>query len=362
MPARLARALRVPAALLLCALIASCGGNASTSPGSGPPARTYRMGFSGVPPKADFAVAVQSINMWMTRSDAALILFEPPWDSLLAGRSPDSLVMVDPLQLANYYRAHGLPLYVNIDPTNGLSRAEDAAPLVAAGRSLTEPAIRQLYRDYVVAIDTLLHPDYLGLASETNLVRWAAPAGLYQALKLNAAEAAVAVRAVDANVKFFNSVQVETAYGRLQGTNTYEGIATDRADFPFAQGLGLSSYPYFVWAAPESLPLDYYSRLMTGTPIPMFVIEGGWTSQSFGGVTSSTAAQRRYLVRHSQILDQAAANAWFQITFTDLDLTGFPPATATSLAPFAYNGLVDANLAAKPALTAWDSTFARPRR
>lgn len=350
------------AACALAALLASCGGKASTAPGPAPASRAYRMGFSGIPPKADLAIAVQAIQMWTPRSDAALLLYEPPWDSLLAGVRPDTLVMRDPFVLASYYRALGLPLYVNIDPTNGLNRAEDAAPLVAAGRSLTDPAIRQLYRDYVVALDTLIRPNYLGLASETNLVRAAAPGAIYQALKLNAAEAATAVRAVDANVQLFNSVQVETAYGRLQGTNVYEGIDTDRADFPFAQAIGLSSYPYFVWAAPESLPLDYYARLMTGPALPMFVIEGGWTSQSFGAVTSSPAAQRRYLVRHAQILDRATANAWFQITFTDLDLAGLPPATAASLTPFAYNGLVDKDLLPKPALTVWDSVFARPRR
>jgi hypothetical protein len=49
---------------------------------------------------------------------------------------------------------------------------------------------------------------------------------------------------------------------------------------------------------------------------------------------------------------------WFQITFTDLDSTLFPPG---SILPFfAKNGLVDETLAPKPSLGAWDATYARP--
>ena len=71
--------------------------------------------------------------------------------------------------------------------------------------------------------------------------------------------------------------------------------------------------------------------------------------------------QRRYFPRHAQIQDQAGTVAWFQITFTDLDEAayGAPPGQLT---PFSHLGLVDVNLAAKPALSAWDAIFARPRR
>ncbi|MBK7258755.1 MAG: hypothetical protein IPI01_13355 [Ignavibacteriae bacterium] len=39
-------------------------------------------------------------------------------------------------------------------------------------------------------------------------------------------------------------------------------VATDFADFPFIDELGLSSYPYLSgFTAPEQIPPDYYSRL-----------------------------------------------------------------------------------------------------
>ena len=324
--------------------------------------RTFRMGFSGIPSRPDFAQAVLAIQTWIPRADQALVLNEPPWDSLLAGVPAESLIRRDQLPLVQYYKSHGLRIVVSIDPTNGLNRSSDSDPLVNAGRSLAEPAIRQLYRDYVVAADTLLRPDAISVASETNLIRVAAPAPLYDAVVQNAADAAAAIRAVDATVTIFTTVQVETAWGRLGGVGTYEGIDQDRADFPFIQMLGLSSYPYLAgFAEPESIPVNYYRRLVESAPIPMMVIEGGWSSASLDStILSSPEEQRRYILRQAEILDAAAAVGVFQITFTDLDPAFFPPGTILPF--FASLGLVDADLNPKPALSAWDTVFARPLR
>jgi hypothetical protein len=326
-------------------------------------ARTYRMGFSWFPPRPDLNLALAVINYWSVRADAGLIAVSPPWDSLLAGRPPDALVRNNELGLANYFRARGLRVIVSVDPTNGLDRSAEAPALVAAGRSLGEPAVQQLYRGYVTAMDTLIHPDYLGVASETNLVRAIAPASVYNAVVSAAGLAATSVAAHDTNVKIYTTVQVETAWGRLAGpAGPYVGIAQDLADFGFDRALGLSSYPYLGgFTDPDSIPLDYYTRLQLGnaTQLPMLVIEGGWPSDTVG-VASTPQMQARYIARHAMIQDQAGTVAWFQITFTDLDEAayGFPPGQLT---PFSHLGLVDVNLAPKPALPAWDAVFARPR-
>jgi hypothetical protein len=346
-------------ALALGLLAAGCGGH--HSPAAPRATRTYFMGFSGTPPRADLAVLLQAIDLWSTRADAALMLNEPPWAELLRGVPADSLVRRDQLGLAAYYRGKGHRLFVSIDPTDGLDRSRDADSLVAAGRSLAEPGVRALYRDYCVAVDTLLRPDWLGVASETNLVRLAAPAPLYAGVVAAAGEAAAAVRARDPDVRLFATVQVEVAWGRLPAGGAYAGVAQDRADFPFAQGLGLSSYPYFGWGDPDSLPLDYYTRLVAGAPLPLLVVEGGWSSATFPGVTSTPATQARYIRRHAALLDAARATAWFQITFTDLDLASYPPATATALLPFAFNGLVTSALGTKPALAEWDAAHRREK-
>jgi hypothetical protein len=348
------------AILVLATLLAGCGGKSSTAPGL--PPRTFMMGFSGNPPRPDINVLIQAIQMWSKRADAALILNEPPWDSLLAGVRPDSMIVHNQLQLANFYRGLGLRVIVSIDPGNGLDRSTDSAELLAAGRSMTEPAIQHLYRQYVTAMDSIIHPDYLGVASETNLIRAASPAPLYHAIVLAADSAAYDVRARGSAVPLFTTVQVDMAWGRLLPPGTWVGIDQDRADFAFDQVLGLSSYPYLAgFTDPDSLPSDYYSRLDQGSPIPMMVIEGGWTSLSFNSISSTPDKQRRYIRRQMTLLDNAAAIGVFQITFTDIDLASVPPPNNVNLIPFAYTGLVDANLVAKPALSEWDAAFKRPR-
>ena len=319
------------------------------------------MGFSAIPPRIDQALVIQAIDVWSRRADAAIISMEPPWAELLAGTDPATLVRVVQLPLANYYRSKGHELWIYLDPANGLNRAGESDPLVAAGRSLTEPAVQMLYRRYAVEMDRQLRPAHMGLALETNLIRGSSSPALYAAVRRVANDAAGDVRAVDASVKLSVSVQVDWAWGYV-ANGVFQGVATDFADFPFIQELGLSSYPYLAGVqAPEDLPLDYYSRLVEGRSVPVMVTEGGWTSSSLGAVVSSPDVQRRYIVRQMDVLDRARAIGVFQLTFTDLDLAALSLPSGSILPLFAYNGLVDASLQPKPALAAWDEAFARSR-
>jgi hypothetical protein len=187
------------------------------------------------------------------------------------------------------------------------------------------------------------------------------PPSLYDAIRQAANDVAAEVHARDTVVKLSVSVQVDYAWGMNGGT--YQGIATDFNDFPFITELGLSSYPYLAgFAAPEAVPLNYYSRLIEGRSIPVMVTEGGWSLASLDSLISSPDEQRRYIVRQAQLLDSVRAIAVFQLTFTDLDLAANPPPPGSILPLFAHLGLVDINLYPKAALSAWDATFARPRQ
>jgi hypothetical protein len=338
------------------ALLAACGGGDGrvvTNPAL--PSRTYAMGFSAVPPRIDAALVPRVVDLFSRRADVGLVLQEPPWAELLAGGDPDSLVRANPLGIADYFRGRGLRVVASLDPADGLDRSRDSPALVAAGRRLAEPEVLDAYRRYVGAFVRLVRPDALTLASETNLIRVVAPASVYAGVVAAANLAATEARQRDPALPLMITVQVDVANGRLPG-GVGSGIAQDRADFPFLQALGLSSYPYLAgFNDPEELPLDYYSRLVADAPLPLYVIEGGWTSSGeYGG---SPDEQRRYIERHARLLDTARAVTWFQITFTDLDVAGWP----AGVAPFVALGLVDGNLQPKPALAPWDAIFARPR-
>jgi len=319
------------------------------------------MGFSNLPPSPDQAVAIATLNLWARRADAAIMHVAVPWAAMLADTTAATKVRAEMLPLANFYRAHHDALVVTVDVTDGLNRSVEAPELVALGRSITDTAVQRLYREFVSAVDTILHPAYLGLAAETNLIRYAAPAPVYDAVVTMANAAAADQRALGTTAALYVSVQVETAWGRLQGTNVYAGVDEDRADFPFLDALGLSSYPYLGgFADPDQVPLDYYARLDAGQPIPVLVVEGGWASQSAGSFVTSPATQARWIHHQAELLDSARAVAVFQLSFADLALSLFPPQPPGSILPlFATLGLVDTMLTPKPSLAAWDSIFTR---
>lgn len=351
---------RIVGYVIVAALALGCGD------GSGPglPPRTYLMGFSAIPPRFDSSTAnlIAAINKWVPHADAAIMHVSPPWAAMLAGASPDSAVQIVELPLAQYYRAKGLRVVFTVDATDGLNRAAEAPELVAAGRSITDTAVQRLYRQWVYAVASRIQPDYLGLAAETNLIRALAPDSVYQAVRVMANAVAAQIHAASLPSKLYVSVQVETAWGRLPA-GPYVGIAQDLIDFPFVAAIGLSSYPYLGgFAEPESLPLDYYSRIAQGTTLPVLVVEGGWASVSLDTIVSSPAEQARFIGRQEQLLDSAKARGVFQLTFYDLDLSANPPPPGSILPLFTHLGLADSAMHAKPALAVWDSTLRRPYR
>lgn len=347
---------------LPCALAVglACGGDSN---GPGGATRSFLMGFSAIPPTADTTLLLQTLALSNQHADAGLIQLSIPWTVLLADTAAATEVRLARLPLVDYYRGNGRKIVVALDVTDGLNRSAEDPQLVAAGRSIADTMVQRLYREYVAAVDSILHPDYMSLAAETNLIRLQAPDSVYQAM-VTMVNAAAAERALaGSTTQLLVSVQVDVAWTGLSGQGPFQGVAQDRIDFPFIDALGLSSYPYLDgFSDPDSIPLDYYSRLVEGAPLPVLVLEGGWSSESFGLVSSTPALQAAYIGRQARLLDAAGGVGLFQITFTDLQLSAFPPALATGLAPFAYNGLVDTVLGPKPALASWDSVLARDYR
>lgn len=354
-------------ALVAFALAApGCSKSPSAPPAAGP-TRTWVMGFGPIPPEPTIGSVLATIDMAALRSDAAIQHASIQWDSLLAGMPADTIVRRVEYPLMVYMRGtkHRKLVY-EVDLTNGLNRAAEDPKLVALGRSLSEPAVQAAACAWIAAVDTILHPDWLGIASETNLVRAAASPALYSALRAtanSAAESLAALHARQPGLKrpvLYTSVQVEVAWGRL-GPNSYQGIATDLADFPFTQAVGLSSYPYLGgFANPEDVPADYYSRIANDAMKPVIQVEGGWASASYASYSTSAAKQARYIRRNAELLDAARAAGWLSLEFADLAIALWPPPVDPSLRYFSSIGVADSALTPKPALGAWDSLYARP--
>jgi hypothetical protein len=323
------------------------------------------MGFANSAPRFDdFNLVLQSLNLWTTRADAAIVNTEVPWDSLYAGVPVVDYVVRHYSGLVSFYRSKQFKLWVYVDPQNGLDRAADAEALQLLGKSIADPDAQATYRRFVIVMDSVLKPDHLGLALETNLIRLAASSANYQGVKQAANDVAAELKAKGTTARLSVSVQVDVAWGN--GTGVYNGIDQDFADFPFLEELGLSSYPYFGIDDPAQLPENYYSRLIEGTTLPVFVSEGGWTSGSVStpaiSFTSTPQLQEQYIRRQRVMLDAVKAIAWFQLTFADIDIASLPPPVPDNLGYFIYLGMVDTHLQPKPALSVWDETFALPQK
>ena len=344
--------------VLACALV-GCGGTAGPPDAAG--VREYRMGFSPFAPRLTIEDILTTVDLWTERGDAGIIHMDVPWVALLDGADAGQVATAEWLPMVELYRDRDLLVVITVDATNGLARDREAEALVERGRSITEPEIQALYRAWARAVAGVLRPDYLGLAAETNLVRLAAPAAVYDALPVMTAAAASEVRAMADPPALYVSVQVETAWGRLTGANTYEGIADDLGDFPFVDALGLSSYPYLGgFEEPGDLPDDYYARIADQADLPVLVVEGGWPSVGAAGFEATPGEQADYLRRQADLLDAADALAVFQLTFTDLDLDAWPEEVPDILHVFASLGLVTDDYQPKPALPVWDSLHALP--
>ncbi len=320
------------------------------------------MGFSAFPPRPNEADFLRAIDRWITRADAAILHESVPWAALLSGTTAETAVRALHQNLVQGYRGRGLEVVFTIDVTNGVDRTSEDPALVALGRSITEPAVQQVYRAYALAVATVLQPSYLGLAAETNLIRLAAPRPVYDAVVAMTNAAARDLSAAGQRVPLYVSAQVEVAWGRFPGGGAFVGIDTDLRDFPFVGAIGLSSYPYLGgFPEPEQVPLDYYAR-PNSSRLPLLVVEGGWTSANVGGIQSSPDEQARWIRRQFELVTQADARYLFQLLFADLDLAAFGRVADPQLVPFATLGLVTTELVAQPALAEWDTAFARPRR
>jgi len=323
--------------------------------------RNYHMGFQNSAPRIDnLDLIIQSLNLWTESADAAMITTEVPWQELLNGMSADEYVITHYEELVTYYRNKNFRLWIYIDPQNGLDRTADALELQAVNKSIADTDMQLLYQEFTLAMVAHLHPDHLGLALETNLIREAASPAIYTGVKKAANSTATAIKNKYPSLPLSISVQADFAWGKLGG-GSYRGIDQDFIDFPFLQELGLSSYPYFDFTRPGDIPINYYSRLIEGKAIPVFVSEGGWPSATITTadrtILSTPETQRDYIIRHSELLDEVNAIAVFQLLFTDLDVAHLPADVPENITYFTSIGLVDINLQPKAAFSAWNDLF-----
>ena len=173
MRSRVRRSACVAALALMLAAACGCARKSPTAPSAA--VRGWVMGFSAVPPVLDPAVVLRTLDLWGrcapmprsrtrtcrgTRCSPACVPIR--WRCARRSRSRSTTGR-------GTWRTRRNRSHERHRPRRRGRRAR------ARGRSLAEPEIRGLLDRWAAAVDSVLAPDWLGLASETNLVRAAAP-------------------------------------------------------------------------------------------------------------------------------------------------------------------------------------------
>ncbi|MFQ5723318.1 MAG: hypothetical protein ACE5G6_02410 [Terriglobia bacterium] len=361
-----------PAALLLIlqlTLLGACGG-AQQPPeppptAAVPPPRSFAMGWAPTPSQPTPDSVIATAQAMAPVSEFAILQQPVPWARLFAGESLSNL-LDEQLQLVDFLRSLGLEIVWLVDPLDGLDRTREPPELVAAGRSLLEAQIRSLHEQWVLEIARRVQPAYLGLASEINSLGARGSPQLYAEIVDLVNTLTPQIHLINPQIQVFVSFQVDEAWQLPPLPPSPVDHFSLIADFNI-DALGLSSYPVFFFDTPADIPDDYFARFAEATPLPLILVEGGWSSRGglpFRPASTTPQEQANFFDRFEQLLDGVQAELWVMLFFSDIDVAafGFPPEREAVVSNFAFMGIVDLNLIPKPAFDVWERIFSRPHQ
>jgi len=189
-------------------------------------------------------------------------------------------------------RVYGLNLVITLNFATianaggaGLEYLIDAPPGVPA--DLSDPQFIDLWVAEAEAIAREFKPECLSLGNEVNDYFYSHPDdfGAY----LNMLDRAyAAINGVSQSTK----VMVVLSYNHMVENDQFWMLAplSNRSDL-----IGLTTYPWKQFSAPEEIPDDYYLRIMNFTGQKLAFTEIGWTSSQESG--SSEKEQAEFLVQ-----------------------------------------------------------------
>ncbi|MFQ5664704.1 MAG: hypothetical protein ACE5HL_12845 [Terriglobia bacterium] len=333
-------------------------------PSPPPPPRSFAMGWAPTPSVPTPQSVIDTAQAMAPVSEFAILQQPVPWARLFAGESMSSL-LDEQAELVDFLRSLGLGIVWLVDPLDGLDRTREPPELVAAGRTLLELQIRSLHEQWVLEIVRRFQPAYLGLASEINSLGARGSPQLYAEIVDLVNTLTPQIHLINPQSRVFVSFQVDEAWQA-----SFQSLPVDHfsliGDFS-VDALGLSSYPVFFFDTPADIPDDYFSRFAQATPLPLILVEGGWSSRgglSFRPSETSPQDQAAFFSRYEQLLDGVQADLWVMLFFADIDVGAFglPAEREAVLSNFAFMGIVDQTLTPKLSFEVWERIFSRPHQ
>lgn len=332
--------------------------------------RPFLMGFTPWPADLSVEGIQTSLNFAQAHGDIVSIMMISglPWPEALDGREFSADVQ---RQLA-FRSSPGHKLFVSISPLNsgrdGMAPywgEHDNMPLPPrwASLSFNDPKVKKAYLAFCMRVIHRMHPDFLAIGVEDNVLLSKNPAQWPALMKLNR-ETYLALKRMYPQLPVFFTTDV----------GHYLKFAAEAKDKDQVKEVGemmrcsdifaMSFYPYlnleFDSAAKPGF-LDFARKFHK----PIAVSESGMTSRdvtlkSFNVTLKGSEGQQRQFTDF--LLDTASRDRYqFVINFATTDfeklITKLPTGAGELALIWAYTGMQTSSLSPKPAQEVWDRFF-----
>jgi hypothetical protein len=215
----------------------------------------------------------------------------------------------------------------------------------------SNPTTRARYKDVVVGLVTKLAPAYLFLGNEVNTWFLAHPTDWANWLS-ELDDVAKAARAASPSTKVGTVYQ----YDHLRGGGAKNGW-TDAPQWQLVADvvgkvdvLGITTYPYFDYDTPSTVPDDHYAELRSRWAGELAITETAWRASPSAPYAGSVADQAAWPTRMHQLFGPRLRYAtWLLLNDAD---------PSVDLGPFAATGLRDSAGVPRQADAAWRALVA----
>jgi hypothetical protein len=347
-----------------------------------PPSRPFRMGTTPLPPVWSSFGQDVAYSYLQVEADAVSHTLQHgvPWPEALHGSDwrtyPSSVLQTwGDIVTNDMLFVPGHARYVSIQP---ISSAYDglaeywgtdqlqALPAPWNTKPFDDPDVETAFLNYAIATVEFLHPTYLGISVEANILLARRP-DLWSAYKTLNQYVYTRLKARYPDLVVFTGVQYEHMLGLLydsrllavEAADSYPTVLVDEVKdlMKSSDLLALSTYPYMAHDALVS-PAYFDTAIEVGaaTGRQLAIEQTGYTSQSFQAygvpITGSDAQQDEFvgLVLWTALEQRFA----FVINFIAVDYGLNYGDNAVSLT-WAYTGLFRQDGSAKPAGSTWSA-------